>query len=152
MDPKPRAKHFFKPILDFEPIMSTANMIHCSHINGMSNDVAGHGGRKSTKGGVFAAPMSVTELPDAKKSLLLIEFFSPDRVCELDNRAMALANRDYYNNILTNSQWHDEANDGMCRQWARDISALVQEEMEACKIGGRLTPKTEGVGTYVKVS
>ena len=54
-----QAKAFFKPILDLEPIMSTANMIPYSHVNAMFNDIAGYGGRKSTKGGAFAAPMRV---------------------------------------------------------------------------------------------
>ncbi|KAL8991966.1 MAG: hypothetical protein Q9169_007492, partial [Polycauliona sp. 2 TL-2023] len=160
--PEDQARAFFKPLLDLEPFMNTAAMIPYSSVNSMFNDVAQHGGRKSTKGGAFAAPVRleflqslfekfhqfVTEVPDAKRSLLLLEFFSPDKVCEVDNRAMAFANRDYYNNILANPQWTDEANDGRCRQWARDMTTMIQKEMEACKIDGRIPPKMEGVGVY----
>ncbi|KAL8773921.1 MAG: hypothetical protein Q9209_001351 [Squamulea sp. 1 TL-2023] len=160
--PEDQAKTFFKPLLDLEPIMNSVAMIPYSSVNGMFNKVAEHGGRKSTKGGAFAAPIRseflqslferfnsfVTEVPDAEKSLLLMEFFSPDKICEADNRAMAFANRDYYNNILAGPQWNDEANDGKCREWARDIIAMVHKEMEACKIDGRISPKMEGVGTY----
>ncbi|KAL8844118.1 MAG: hypothetical protein Q9176_001524 [Flavoplaca citrina] len=160
--PEDQARAFFKPLLDLEPITNSAAMIPYSNVNGMFNAVAQHGGRKSTKGGAFAAPMRVeflqslfekfchfvTEVPDARDSLLLMEFFSPNKVCEVDNRAMSFANRDHYNNILANPQWKDEANDGRCRQWARDITTMIRKELEACKTDGRIGSKMEGVGTY----
>lgn len=160
--PEDEATAFFKPLLDLDPVINTAAMIPYSSVNAMFNHAAGPGGRKSIKGGSFAAPMRteflqtlfrrfsdfITEIPDARESLLMMEFFSPDKVCEVGNREMAFANRDFYNNVLANPQWHDEKNDGRCRQWARDIIDLVREEMEAAKIDGRIPPSMEGVGTY----
>ena len=87
-------------------------------------------------------------MPDARDTLLLMEFFSPNKVCEVDNRAMSFANRDHCSNVLANPQWKDEANDGKCRQWARDITTMIRRELEACKTDGRIGSKMEGVGTY----
>ncbi|KAL8670314.1 MAG: hypothetical protein Q9224_007682, partial [Gallowayella concinna] len=160
--PEDQARAFFRPVLEIEPLFNTAAMIPYSSVNALANEAAAHGGRKSTKGGAFAAPTRtaflqtlfqhfsdfITDVPDAQRSLLLMEFFSPDKVCEIDNRATAFANRDYYNNILAIPQWGDEANDGKCRQWARDVSSMVGKEMQAAKIDGRIKPEMDGVGTY----
>ncbi|KAL8693083.1 MAG: hypothetical protein Q9218_002007 [Villophora microphyllina] len=161
--PEDEGKAFFKPLLDLEPVMNTTAIIPYSSVNAMLNPVAAHGGRKSTKGATFAPPMRtefalslfqrysefVTEVPDASGSLLLFEFFSPDKICETSNRAMAFANRDFYGNIMAGPQWRNEANDERCRQWARDMVALFQEEMERAREEGKMArPEMEGVGAY----
>lgn len=80
----------------------------------------------------------VREVPDASGSLLLFEFFNQDKICQTSNRAMAFANRDFYGNVMAGPKWHDEANDGRCRQWARDVTDLLRREMEAVKIAGQV--------------
>ncbi|KAL9050806.1 MAG: hypothetical protein Q9206_004939 [Seirophora lacunosa] len=158
--PEAEAKTFFKPLFDLEPVMNTTGMVPYPLLNEMLNHVAGHGGRKSTKGASFNCPVRpdfmlsafqnfasfVRDVPDASGSLLLFEFIHQAKICETSNRAMAFANRDFYGNVLAGPKWYDEANDDRCRQWARDVTDLLRREMETAKIEGRVRPEMEGVG------
>ncbi|KAL8982837.1 MAG: hypothetical protein Q9177_005155 [Variospora cf. flavescens] len=142
------AEAFFNPLFDLEPVMNTTAMITYPRLNAMLNPVAGPGGRKFTKGASFIPPVRadfmlslfdnftgfVREVPDASGSLLLVEFFNQDKICQTSNRATAFAYRDFYGNVMAGPKWHDEANDGRCRQWARDVTDLLRREMEAAKI------------------
>ncbi|KAL9585041.1 MAG: hypothetical protein Q9212_001756 [Teloschistes hypoglaucus] len=161
--PEDEARAFYKPLFDLEPLMDTTAMIPYSSLNSIFNAASGYGGRKSTKGSTFDLPMRtefalsifnrfsdfVTDLPDASGSIILFEFFHMGKICETSNRAMAFANRDFYENVMALPKWYDEGNDQRCRQWARDMVAVFEEEMVKARTEGRTAKKMEGVGAYV---
>lgn len=161
--PEDEAKTFYKPLLDLEPLMNTTAMIPYSSLNSIFNASNGHGGRKSTKGSSFNPPLRaefalsvfdrfcdfVKEVPGANGSIVLFEFFNMKKICEMSNRAMAFANRDYYGSVMTLPKWSDESNDKRCRQWARDMVALFEEEMVKARTEGGFAKGMEGVGAYV---
>ena len=157
-----KAKSFFQPLLDLDPVVNDTKMMPYSALNGMLNPVAPHGGRKSIKGACFQLPMQagfatslfqqfsafVKTNPDASRSLIVMEFFYPDKICETSNRAMAFANRDFYQNIMVQAVWSEESNDQRCRQWARDMTALFQKEFETNKFTDKEGKVMGGIGTY----
>ncbi|KAI4203904.1 MAG: hypothetical protein LQ350_001526 [Teloschistes chrysophthalmus] len=161
--PEDEARAFYKPLFDLEPLMDTTAMIPYSSLNSILNAASGYGGRKSTKGSTFDLPMRtefalsifdrwsdfVTEVPDASGSILLFEFFHMEKMCETSNRAMAFANRDFYENVMAAPKWCDEGNGQRCRPWARDMVARFEEEMAKAKTKGRTAKEMEGVGAYV---
>ncbi|KAI4148884.1 MAG: hypothetical protein LQ341_001456 [Variospora aurantia] len=103
--PQAEAEAFFNPLFDLEPVMNTTAMITYPRLNAMLNPVAGPGGRKFTKGASFIPPVRadfmlslfdnftgfVREVPDASGSLLLVEFFNQDKICQTSNRATAFS-------------------------------------------------------------
>ncbi|KAL8869525.1 MAG: hypothetical protein Q9174_004210 [Haloplaca sp. 1 TL-2023] len=160
--PEDKAKSFFQPLLDLDPVVNDTKMMPYSALNGMLNPVVPHGGRKSTKGACFQLPMQAafaTSLfeqfsafvkgnPDASRSLIIMEFFYPDKICKTSNRAMAFANRDFYQNIMAQPVWSEEGNDERCRQWARDMTLLFKREFETTGFSGKEGKVMGGIGTY----
>lgn len=160
--PAEKAKDFYAPILALNPVLDTTGVMPYSSVNGILLNAATHGGRKSSKGATFAHPLHpdffqtlfqkycafVTELPDANGSIFLFEFLSTRKICETSNRAMAFANRDHYSNSMLGPKWHDPANDGRIRQWAREMAATFVGEKERMKREGLVKPEMEGVGEY----
>ncbi|KAL8964021.1 MAG: hypothetical protein Q9183_004767 [Haloplaca sp. 2 TL-2023] len=156
------ARSFFQPLLDLDPVVNDTKMMPYSALNSMLNPMAPHGGRKSIKGACFLLPMQagfatslfqqfsvfVKANPDASRSLIVMEFYYPDKICETSNRAMAFANRDFYQTVMVQPVWSEESNDQRCRQWARDMTALLQKELETNKLTGREGKVMGGVGTY----
>ncbi|KAI4266041.1 MAG: hypothetical protein L6R35_006998 [Caloplaca aegaea] len=137
--PQAEAEAFFKPLFDLEPVMNTTAMIPYPHLNAMLNPPSSLPVRAEFMLTLFDNFAGfVREVPDASGSLLLFEFFNQDKICQTSNRAMAFANRDFYGNVMAGPKWHDEANDGRCRQWARDVTDLLRREMEAVKIAGQV--------------
>ncbi|KAL9022122.1 MAG: hypothetical protein Q9185_000740 [Variospora sp. 1 TL-2023] len=113
--------------------------------------VAGPGGRKFTKGASFIPPMRAEfyALPLRQLRRLrpggprrqrlaasLSNSLTRTRSARRANRGMAFASRDFYGNVMAGPRWHDEANDGRCRQWARDVADLLRRETEPAKIAG----------------
>jgi hypothetical protein len=70
-----------------------------------------------------------TECSDAKETLVAWELYDPCVVAKKDNGCFA--NRGYHLNSLIMPTWSKEENDGFCRQWARDVSNMFKEEIEA---------------------
>jgi hypothetical protein len=68
----------------------------------------------------------VKELPDAKKSVILFEFFQSDKICEIEQTATAFANRGRFCNSFWVMTWEDPNNDDRVRDFTRDEAAVAR--------------------------
>ncbi|KAL7905864.1 hypothetical protein GGI35DRAFT_488126 [Trichoderma velutinum] len=83
----------------------------------------------------------INEVPDAKKSIILMEYFSQRMVNKVAQTAMSFANRGSYYNILFSTRWTGAQNDAICREWTRNMGHKVTNELLKIKTN-------EGVGEY----
>lgn len=160
--PESKARDIFAPLLALEPLVNTAAMVPYSTVNSMLNPAAMPGGRHAIKGSAFATPLRpsfmqsifddyatfIAQIPDAKGSIILFEFFADAKICAVPHDATAFANRGHHQNVMVGPKWSDEANDGVCRSWARSIAGRFGDEMRERKEGG-LRLGVEGVGQYL---
>ena len=137
------AKKIFQPLLDLQPIINTVQERPYSEVNGMMNHAVEYGGRKLSKGATFLTPIQPTfvrrlmselknfhsQLPETKKTIILLEFFHSAEWCRLDRTATAFANRGDHQNAMIGPFWSDGNQDATCRQWARSTAALFRTEL-----------------------
>lgn len=142
--PEERARNIFKPLSDLKPVTNSCVMRPYKEMNGLMNHVAEYGGRKSSKGACFMTPVRpgfvrsiVTDLqrfkkrlPDARRTVILWEFFPPGSWCKVPTEATAFANRGPHQNTMIGPSWRDERNDLDCRLWARQIAKKFRDELD----------------------
>ena len=141
--PKEAAEAIFKPLLELRPLKNTATARPYREMNSLMNHAVDYGGRKISKGACFVTPLRpsfVTELvaelerfharvPNTRKTILLFEFFHPDRWCAVPHKATAFANRGRHQNLMIGPFWDDAAQDTECRLWARGMAKRAKMEL-----------------------
>jgi hypothetical protein len=134
-------RELYKSFIDIGPVMNTLSMGPYPQVNKQVPAVAGM--RVSMKGAACVMPLReafvnkildtyekfTTECADAKETLVAWELYDPCVVAKKDNGCFA--NRGYHLNSLIMPTWSKEGNDGFCRQWARDVSNMFKQEIEA---------------------
>ena len=134
-------RELYKAFIDIGPVINTLAMGPYSQVNKQVPAVPGM--RVSMKGAACVMPLReefvnkildtyetfTTECPDAKETLVAWELYDPCVVAEKENGCFA--NRGYHLNGLIMPTWSEVKNDGFCRQWARDVSEMFKEEIEA---------------------
>jgi hypothetical protein len=134
-------RELYKDFVDIGPAMNTLAMGPYSQVNKQVPAVAGM--RVSMKGAACVMPLReefvgkildtyesfTAECPDAKETLVAWELYDPCVVAAKENGCFA--NRGYHLNGLIMPTWSEVKNDGFCRQWARDVSEMFKEEIEA---------------------
>ncbi|XHG01890.1 hypothetical protein AWENTII_005259 [Aspergillus wentii] len=137
-------KRRYAPLFDLNPVMNTVSMIPYHQVNGLLNDIASHGGRKSMKGFSYTSPVRpefartvLGELsyivkcdPDMIKSFVVFENVQVDKVASIPRHATAFANRGHARNGGVWMWWSDPKNDDKARQHARYLKDLITEEIE----------------------
>ena len=133
-------KELLKPFQDIGPMLNTCAMHPYPTVNNLVPTEIGL--RSSMKGAAYLVPLRstfvlevakafdefATDVPDAAGSLVAFEFYDATKVNELETGSFA--NRGYHLNGLVMPSWKDQANDAVCRQWARDVSNLFKAELE----------------------
>jgi hypothetical protein len=134
-------RELYKDFIDIGPVIDTLTMGPYPQVNKQVPAVAGM--RVSMKGAACVMPLReefvnkilatyedfTTECPDAKETLVAWELYDPCVVATKENGCFA--NRGYHLNSLIMPTWSKVENDGFCRQWARDVSSMFKEEIEA---------------------
>ncbi|KAF2207199.1 hypothetical protein CERZMDRAFT_63028 [Cercospora zeae-maydis SCOH1-5] len=132
-------KELLQPFLDIGPVVNTLTLSPYPKVNNLVPTESGY--RSSMKGAAFFAPLRpefalevaasydkfIADIPDAAASIVAFEFYDAIKVNELDNGSFA--NRGYHLNGLVMPSWKENANDSVCRQWARDVSNLFKAEL-----------------------
>ena len=151
----------FKPLLDLGPLVNDVKDRPYMEANRLLAPPIGL--RVSMKGTSFSFPVrpefaqqllesftAFTETTtDAAGSLILLELFDPKIVCErASNTDTAFANRGNHLNAMVGPFWTDPANDAVCRQWARDMTAIFNEELEASRKKGETDAGRDAVMLY----
>ncbi|KAF5725023.1 FAD-binding domain-containing protein [Fusarium mundagurra] len=150
-----KAREYFAPLFALEPVADLTREMPYRDVNAMLNTVSTHGDRKTQKGSAFSVPLStslartiltdytkfINDVPDAVKSIVLMEFFSQRQVNKVSQTAMSFANRGEHYNILFGTRWVGDKNDKICRDWTRTMGQKVNEELKK-------DLKGDGVGQY----
>lgn len=137
-------KALFEPLMRLNPIMNNVHVRPYSEVNGMLNHLVPYGRSKLSKGASFVAPLRpefirslVTaletihrEVPDSKRTLLNLEFHSPDLWCKVPRTATSFANRGRHQNILIMPMWSDQKYNDRVRLWAREVAAMFAAELD----------------------
>jgi hypothetical protein len=150
----------FKPLLDLNPVASTATMLDYPTINNIL--APPYGMRASMKGAAFVLPLrsefvlrcgdefekfhaDPTAGADRAITMLLWELYDPSKVVEGD--VGCFANRGMHLNGMICPIWSDPANDASSRAWARDMNALFKAELE--EVNGLQAGKSDEVTSVV---
>ena len=134
-------RELYKDFIEIGPVMDTLTIGPYPQVNKQVPAVAGM--RVSMKGAACVMPLReefvhkilatyedfTTECPDAKETLVAWELYDPCVVAAKENGCFA--NRGYHLNSLIMPTWSKVENDGFCRQWARDVSNMFKQEIEA---------------------
>lgn len=132
-------KEAFRELLELNPIMSTMATVGYEVVNTIL--AAPIGMRVSMKGSSFQLPVRprfvgevlrsfdsfIEATPDAAASMILWEMYDPTAMVT-QSTGGSFANRGFHLNSMIAPFWSDEANDTVCRQWARDAAELFKEE------------------------
>ncbi|KAH6664291.1 hypothetical protein B0J14DRAFT_608210 [Halenospora varia] len=154
------SKKRYAPLLDLEPVLNTAAMIPYSSVNGMLNDFAVHGGRKSFKGTTFALPLrpafvrnvfnELSEIikrePDLVKSSVVLEFLQLNKVSNIPQTATSFANRGPFENAIAWMWWTDPYKDAEFRALGRHLKSFFTDELEKNRKERRIT--SDAVAVY----
>ena len=141
--PEEKAKAIFEPLIKIGPIVNNVRVRPYVEVNGLLNHAVPYGGSKLSKGASFIAPLSPafmrtviaglealhTEIPETKKSILNLEFYSPDQWCRVPLTATAFANRGRHQNALIGPFWSDRKDDIAVRLWARHMAGVFVAEL-----------------------
>lgn len=142
--PEEEAKTFFKPLLDLKPIKNTTSTRPYCEMNAVMNHAVGYGGRKLSKGAAFVTPIDPNfvrslmadlqrlhqNVPNTTKTIILMEFFSPNQWCRIAQDATAFANRGRHQNIMFGPFWEDEKYDTACGLWAQEVAKRCRIELD----------------------
>jgi hypothetical protein len=135
------SKKRFAPLLDLEPILNTVAMVLYSSLNGMLNNVAVHGGRKSMKGASFAMPLRpafVREVfneltgilmrePNLVQSFVVLEFIHLNKVSGIPQTTTSFVNRRRFRNAVVWIWWTDPRRDSEARELARYLRTSLRQ-------------------------
>ena len=160
--PTEEAEEFFAPLLRLGPIKNTVIERPYCTVNGMMNHAVAYGGRKLSKGACFVTPIRPDfvrsiledlkllhqEIPETKKTILLMEFFKSAKWCDVDKKSMAFANRGEHQNAMIGPFWEDLKNDTACRLWARQVAAKYVVELDRMKEQRGYPASMEEIGEY----
>jgi FAD/FMN-containing dehydrogenase len=149
------ARAYYDALFKLVPVLDRTSEMTYKEVNSMLNRVSTHGDRKTQKGSAFTTPLPtslakalvedyskfITEVPDAKKSIILMEYFSQRMVNKVPQTATAFANRGSHYNILFGTRWEGSQNDAICREWTRNMGRRVTNELLKTK-------NNDGVGEY----
>jgi hypothetical protein len=156
-------KKFFAPLLELSPLADHTGIMPYPSLNTMVNAIATHGDRKTWKGSAFLYPLDpkvaeetfndfvafVQKVPDAVQSFVIFEYFGTEQITKIPPTATAYANRGAYCNVLIGPRWVDQANDIICRGWARELAAKFTGQFEKQKKSRGVDKDTlEAVGQY----
>ncbi|KAK7892357.1 hypothetical protein LTR67_007453 [Exophiala xenobiotica] len=137
------ARAMYKPLYDLEPVVDTTAMVPYPVVNTILAPPIGL--RASMKGAAFSMPirtgfvMEVLENytkftegnDDTHVSLILWEIYDPAQVvAKGDEEESSFANRGWHLNGLICPLWTRTENDGVCREWARDLNEMFKKELE----------------------
>ncbi|KAK5193608.1 hypothetical protein LTR92_006979 [Exophiala xenobiotica] len=137
------ARAMYKPLYDLEPVVDTTAMVPYPVVNTILAPPIGL--RASMKGAAFSMPirtgfvMEVLENytkftegnDDTHVSLILWEIYDPAQVvAKGDEEESSFANRGWHLNGLICPLWTRTENDGVCRQWARDLNEMFKKELQ----------------------
>lgn len=134
-------RELYKNFTAIGPAMDTLGMGPYPQVN--KQVPAATGLRSSMKGAALVMPLRedfvnqvlasyetfTSSCEDAKESLVAWELYDPCVVAASENGSFA--NRGYHLNGLIMPTWSKAENDQFCRQWARDVSNMFKEEIEA---------------------
>ncbi|UKZ75727.1 hypothetical protein TrVFT333_003419 [Trichoderma virens FT-333] len=152
---KEEARAYYDALFKLGPVVDRTSEMTYKEVNSMLNAVSTHGDRKTQKGSAFTAPLPaslaktlvqeysqfIDEVPDAKKTIILMEYFSQRMVNKVAQTAMSFANRGFHYNILFGTRWTGAQNDAKCREWTRNMGRKVTNELLKTK-------NNDGVGEY----
>lgn len=160
--PEVEAKAIFKQLLDLKPIKDTTSMKPYCEMNGVMNHAVEYGGRKLSKGAAFITPVDPNfvrslmvdlqrlhqNVPNTKKTIILLEFFSPDQWCKVAQDATAFANRGRHQNVMFGPFWEDEEHDTACRLWARQMAKRCRIELDRIQRQMENADEMDWIGEY----
>lgn len=160
--PSEAAKPIFQALLDLQPVKDTTQERPYRELNGMMNHAVSYGGRKLSKGAAFVTPIQPDfirrlmvdlqhlhrTVPGSKKSILLLEFFSPEALCKTAQDGTAFANRGRHQNVMIGPFWEDGTDDQTCRLWARQIAKKFKLELERVQSEGGKADSMKASGEY----
>ncbi|QYS99437.1 FAD linked oxidase domain protein [Trichoderma simmonsii] len=149
------ARAYYDALFKLGPVVDRTSEMTYKQVNSMLNGVSTHGDRKTQKGSAFTVPLPtalaetlvqdyaqfIKKVPDAKKTIILMEYFSQRMVNKVAQTAMSFANRGSHYNILFSTRWTGAQNDATCREWTRNMGRKVTNELTKTK-------NNEGVGEY----
>ncbi|KAK4690134.1 hypothetical protein P7C71_g6590, partial [Lecanoromycetidae sp. Uapishka_2] len=158
-----KANEVFKPLLEIDAVVREVGMMAYHEVNSILNPVSKPGGRKVNKGVAYATPVRPAffrevfdefarfagVMPDARDTTIGLWIFATDKMCEVNNSEMAFANRGRCGMSLVMVQWNDEANDELCRRYARCVANMFRAEMVRAMVDNRIESVAEGVGEYL---
>lgn len=135
------ARSVLEPFFGIGPVMDTMAVMPYPKVNNLVPAVVGM--RSSMKGAAFVMPLRaefvsniiaeydkfLSEVPDAAASLIAWELYDPVKLSSLQTGSFA--NRGHHLNGLVMPLWEKPDSDGICRKWARDMSILFKNELEA---------------------
>ncbi|KAK2686270.1 hypothetical protein QWA68_014849 [Fusarium oxysporum] len=150
-----KAKEYFAPLFALGPLADLTREMPYGDVNAMLNTVSTQGDQKTQKGSAFSAPLSISlaktlledyskfiiEVPDAVKSIILMDFFSQREVNKVSQTAMSFANRGEHYNILFGTRWEKTGDgvreygnyEGVATSLAQDIFGVNYEKVLALK-------------------
>lgn len=160
--PEEEAMILYKPLLDSKPIKDTTSMKPYREMNGIMNHAVQYGGRKLSKGAAIVTPVDpnfvrslVVDLqrlhqtvPNTRRSIILLEFLSPNQWCKVAQDATAFANRGRHQNVMFGPFWEDAKSDTACRLWARQMAKRCKVELERVKRGLGNPDSMDSIGEY----
>lgn len=146
--PEKTARSIFRPLTDLKPLVNNAVMRPYAEVNGMLNHAFDWGGSKLTKGASFVTPLSPhflrsvvrqleafhAEIPEARRSTINLEFYSPAAWCKLPRGATSFGNRGKHHNVMVSPVWISREHDQACRLWARQLAAAFASEVARVKM------------------
>ena len=144
---KDEATKLFAPLLELNPVKDTTAERPYSEVNSLLNKGTEHGSRRTAKGACYVTPLGPTfvrslleeleqlyhEIPDAKKSTIVFEFYDTEQSSKIAPTATAFANRGQHQNAMASPGWTDPANDEACCSWAGKVAQRFAEELERVK-------------------
>ena len=142
--PKDEATKLFAPLIDLTPVKDTTAERKYSEVNGLHNKGLESGRRRSTKGACYVMPLrhdfalSLLEdleqlhrqVPDARHSVIVLEFYDTKQSAKVASTATAFANRGRHQNVQVSPGWTDPRNDETCQLWAGHVAEKFADELE----------------------
>lgn len=157
------ARDFYAPLLALKPVFDETAIVPYEQVNSWHNAAVGsHGARRAMKGAALLTPVNasfveelfeqydtlVMEVPDAKSSLVLFDFFGYNKIMEVPQTSTAFANRGALVNVLFAPAWKAQCNDSVCKEWALEMATRTQLQFQSERSNGTDEMTTTAVGEY----
>ncbi|KAM0347443.1 hypothetical protein ACHAPU_004964 [Fusarium lateritium] len=158
------ARRFFSSLLELESVADNTEMMTMAKTNTLLNSVMDHGIRRLMGSGNITMPLDIEPMLQTAdmfwefcedrqgmgKSVLAIEYFSTEKIREIDQEATAYANRGDYYDALTSFGWEDPSYDDDVGQFNRSICKRLRETNGHQKAAG--SHWSQGpVGVYINI-